>query len=504
MTSAQAEARRRYKERHGGICPAPGCERRLTPGAQTCSEHGPWAATERAVVARRDAMLDEVTAALEKRMRRDGLSASACERAILSSADLPVPEAVREGGSSLLVQITKPAKRGLPRRDRFDAVLAWLGYSKRGTARLRAEWDACAEGLNPGARVKLGLAATERRVCKLPGCTRGVSSAEAEYCSREHAYEDRRAGRPKEAFARFIYDEWRTSGMSQRAFATWLGLEPSTLSLLLNGRIATVHHHTAEKLRAVFGERMPDPLPLAEARRQVSRRSTVLPRVHSTDSREWRERIGQIIREQMGGPEWQEQVAVLRRYAVSETGRLDRAMGHELRRWAASGGLSYGSGSLRHPVTGQDRRPTNKELAEMAARIAARRGRDRQEVLALLRPMLERHSLWRRGASPARPSTVRAANRALRAPDIELVRAALRSRLVLSRAEVVALFSADRSAAYLDRLRDFMVGQRVLELGSVTAHSGRTLEVWALPGHAPVTTTCLPDARAAGVATEAS
>jgi hypothetical protein len=193
----------------------------------------------------------------------------------------------------------------------------------------------------------------------------------------------------------------------------------------------------------------------------------------------------EIIGERGAWPEWQEQVEALRRYAVSETGRMDRAMGHELRHWAESAGLLYRNGSMHDPMAGRDCRPTNKELAEMAARIADRRGRDRQEVLTLLRPMLDRRSLWKGGAGPVRPRNVRATHRALRASDIELVRTALRTRLVLTRAEIVPLFSADRSAAYLNRLRDFMVRQRVLEVGSVTADSGRALEVWALPGHAP-------------------
>jgi len=482
----KARSRLRYKERNGGTCPAPGCDRRLTPGARTCSEHGPWARTEDGIIARRNEMLDEVTAALEDKMRRDALSASACERAILASAGLPVAKAVRSGGMNLLVQIMKPTKRGLPRRERFDAVLEWLDLGEPEKARLGREWDACAQGLNLGARVKLGLAVPERRLCKLPGCTSNVSTAEAEYCSRGHAYEDRRAGRPKEAFARFLYDEWRASGKSQRAFAIWLSLEPSTLSLLLNARIATVHPDTAENLRAVFGERMPDPLPPAEVRRAGSRRSVALPNVSAAPNKQWRERMSEIVSERTAGPEWREQVEALRRYAVSETGRLDRAMGHELRHWAESAGLLYREGSLRDPVTGNECRPTNKELAEMARRIAYRRGRDRNEVLALLRPMLDRRSLWKGAVRQVKTRRVPATERALRAPDIELVRAALRTRLVLSRAEVAALFNVNRSAAYLNRLRDFMIGQRVLEVATVKAAvSGRVIETWALPGCSP-------------------
>jgi hypothetical protein len=43
----------------------------------------------------------------------------------------------------------------------------------------------------------------------------------------------------------------------------------------------------------------------------------------------------------------------------------------------------------------------------------------------------------------------------------------------------------NRTWAYLDEIRECMVDECVLEAGRVAAGDGRTLEVWALPGHAP-------------------
>ena len=80
-----------------------------------------------------------------------------------------------------------------------------------------------------------------------------------------------------------MYDEWRASGKSQRSFAVFLGLSPTTLSLLLNGRIRTVTRQTAATLRQVLGDGMPEPPQLRGTAKTTNQTGARSP--------EWRQRM---------------------------------------------------------------------------------------------------------------------------------------------------------------------------------------------------------------------
>lgn len=229
------------------------------------------------------------------------------------------------------------------------------------------------------------------RFCAIPACRKPIKDKPSHpriYCSRACAATARQAHlSPKTPFARFLFDQWRSSGKTLSEWSRDVGLHRETLRELMQGSLPVQKTH--DRLAAVLGEALP-PTATETARRR------------------------RIILEHQGNPHTPEAVA---RSAASRLGKSQapERIAKRIATMAATGGRERANDALRTAnrklpnriLTGLPMRlrghpgPPSKETLKLwAEQTGEKVGVPAKMVLSVWRPYLRRRELVPPGGRP--------------------------------------------------------------------------------------------------------